>query len=154
MVTASDGRELVLWDLTTATPMKQVTQAPAKVDDMWIVADGNMLVIQAGPWLQSLALFPSGLSPLHTRLLPVAPAVVQPGADGLTVTLLSSSRSRPVVSTRAIDDPETAPLEGDPAELRLYWRQRLRMSMDDDGNVQPVVDNSATLSTVPPASYQ
>jgi WD40 repeat protein len=145
LVTASDERELILWDLLTRMPLGKTSQAPGKVDDMWIVADGSRLVIQAGPWLQSLALFPTGLSPMQTRLLSVAPAAAQPGLGGSSVTLLSSSRSRPVVSTQAIDTPEVAPLEGEPAELRLYWRERLGMTLDDSGVPQPVVDYSATL---------
>ena len=145
LVTASDERELVLWDLLTRTPLEKTSQTPGKVDDMWIVADGSQLVIQAGPWLQSLALFPAGLSPTHTRLLSVAPAAAQPGLGGSSVTLLSSSRFRPIVSAQPIDTPEVVPLDGEPAELRLYWRERLGMTLDDSGVAQPVVDYSATL---------
>jgi len=155
LVTASDERELTVWDVASRVPLEHTTRAAARVDDMWVVGEGTRVVVRAGPWMQSLALSPQGISALHTRLLVAAPAAVQPGAEGRTAFVLSSSSSsRPVVSNRFIEMPDGPPLEGAPEELRMYWRERLGLTLDADGRVEPFVDRSATLSAAQPKNYQ
>ena len=155
LVTASDERELTVWDVASRVPLEQTTRAAARVDDMWVVGEGTRLVVRAGPWVQSLALLPKGISALHTRLLIGAPAAVQPGAEGRTAFVLSSSSSsRPVVSNKFIEMPDSPPLEGAPEELRVYWRERLGLTLDADGGVEPFVDRSATLSAAQAKNYQ
>lgn len=135
MVTASDERELVLWNVHERTPLTKIVQAAGKVDDMWITP-GNQLIVQAGYWLQSVGMYPAGLITRSTRLLGEAPASVQPGANSDTAFLLSSSPSWPLVTEIVISEPSSAPLEGDPDILRSYWHDRLAMTLDEEGNVQ------------------
>jgi WD40 repeat protein len=149
LVTASDERTLTLWDVTNRVPLEQTSQAPGKVDDMWLVGDGGSLLVQAGPWLQSLSLFPAGLSPWQTRLLASAPASVAPDASGRTAFVLSSSPSRPTVKRLTIGLPNTPPVEGQPEELRVFWRERLGLSLDADGKVQPQAGYATTVSAAP-----
>ena len=155
LVTASDERELTVWDVSTRAPLAQTARAAAKVDDMWVAGNDTRLVVQAGPWLQSLSLFPNGIAALHTRLLNVAPAAARPGADGRSAIVLStSSSSRPVVSNEKIDMPGSKMLEGEPEELRSYWRERLSLSLDTDGSVTPTLNNSASVSETQPKNFQ
>ncbi|HJP04542.1 MAG TPA: AAA-like domain-containing protein [Gammaproteobacteria bacterium] len=153
LVTASDTQLLTHWDMETRKPLEQSVGAAGKIDEMWITADGNRLTVQAGYWLQSIALFSTGLSVRNTRLLSEAPAFVQPGASGEFAFILSASRSRPVVSLQSVRDPSAILLEGDPDKLRGYWRDRLAMSLDAEGRVQPVLGQAVTLSAVQPANY-
>jgi hypothetical protein len=37
-----------------------------------------------------------------------------------------------------ISEPPVYLLEGDPEELRRYWRERLAITLDEQGNAQPV----------------
>ena len=153
LVTASDKQVLTHWDMETRTPLEQSVEAAGKVDEMWISADGNRLTVQAGYWLQSVALFPTGLAVRNTRLLADAPASIQPGLRGEFVFVLSASRSRPVVSWQSVRDPSAITLEGDPDKLRGYWRDRLAMSLDNEGRVQPVLGEAVTLSAAQPAGF-
>jgi hypothetical protein len=122
---------------------------------MWVADEGAGLLVQAGPWLQSMALFPAGIAPRHTRLLGTAPAAVVPGIDGSSATvLLATSSSRPSVETLPVDAPDQQVLTGEPDELRDYWRERLNLSLDSDANVSPIIDQSATLSETEPKNYQ
>jgi tricorn protease-like protein len=152
MVTASDERELVLWDVYERSPLAQTVQAAGKVDDMWITAE-NRLVVQAGYWLQSVGVLPVGLTTRSTRFLSETPASVQPGSDSDTAFILSSSPSRPLVSEMVISESSFVPLEGDPEELRLYWLGRLAMTLDEDGNAKPLPDQSLMLSTADSSIY-
>ena len=155
LVTASDERELTVWDVESRAPLAQTTQAAAKVDGMWVAGNGTRLVLRAGPWLQSFSLFPNGIGAWHTRFLSAAPAAVQPGADGRSAIVLSSpSSSRPIVSNEMIDAPGAQILEGDPDELRAYWRQRLSLSLDEGGRVSPLIDNSVNMSEAQPKNFQ
>jgi WD40 repeat protein len=147
MVTASDERELVLWDLNEGVPLAQTAQAAGKVDDMWVTPE-NRLIVQAGYWLQSVGVLPVGLTVRSTRLLSETPASVQPGAGSETAFILSPSPSRPLVSEMVISEPSFAPLDGDPEELRMYWRDRLAMTLDEDGNAKPLSDQSLMLPMV------
>ena len=152
LVTASDTRRLILWDPVTRKPLDQVVDVAGKVDDMWVSEDGNRLMVQAGYWLQSVALFPTGLAVRNTRLLAEVPAAVQPGPRGEFAFTLSQSVSRPVVSRQSLSDPEVAMLEGDPLVLRDYWRDRLALTLDANGEVQPVLGTSLSLSADEPGS--
>ena len=146
MITADDDRELTLWNLDEMLPLQNKVQAAGKVDDMWIRSDGR-LIVQAGYWLQSVGVNPLGLVMRSTRLLGEAPASVKPGSAGDTVFVLSPSSSRSLVTELTISEPPFVPLEGDPDELRLYWREKLAMSLDQEGNAQPVPDQSLTISS-------
>jgi WD40 repeat protein len=137
MATASDGRELILWNLEEIQPLGSTVQAAGKVDDMWLTQDGQ-LVVQAGYWLQSVNVFPRGLSMRRTRLLSEAPASVKEGSVGDSAFVLLPSPSRPLVSEVFISEPPVYLLEGDPEELRRYWRERLAITLDEQGNAQPV----------------
>jgi hypothetical protein len=53
-----------------------------------------------------------------------------------------------------IDVPGEQALEGEPEELRAYWRERLNLSLDTDARVSPLVDESAALSETQPKNYQ
>ena len=152
MVTASDERELVLWNINERIPLAQTVLAAGKVDDMWIT-QGNQLVVQAGYWLQSVGIHPVGLITRSTRLLGEAPASVQPVAGSDTAFILSPSPSRPLVTEMAISEPSSAPLEGDPDVLRSYWHDRLAMMLDEEGNVQQLSDRSLMLSSGDSSSY-
>jgi WD40 repeat protein len=154
LVTASDARRLILWDLDTRKPLEQVVHAAGKVDDMWIAEDGHRLMVQAGYWLQSVALFPTGLAVRNTRLLAQAPAAVQPGPRGEFAFMLSQSASRPMVSRQSVSDPDVATLEGDPVALRNYWRDRLALTLDGNGVVQPILGMSVTLSGEQSPNYR
>ena len=61
---------------------------------------------------------------------------------------------RLVVSTKFIEMPDSSPLEGVPEDLRMYWQERLGLTLDADGRVEPFVDRSATLSAAQPKNYQ
>ena len=155
LVTASDERDLTVWDVAARVPLAQTTRASAKVDGMWITGDSTRLVVQAGPWVQSLALFPNGIAAWYTRLLSDAPAAIQPGADGLSaIVLSSSSSSRPVVSKHMLNVPGDQLLDGEPDELLTYWRDHLSLSLDEEGKVVPLVDKSSSLSEVQPKNFQ
>jgi WD40 repeat protein len=152
MVTASDERELVLWNVNERAPLTQTVQAAGKVDDMWITS-GNQLIVQAGYWLQSVGVHPVGLVTRSTRFLSDAPASVQPGSASETAYILSPSPSRPLVSEMVISEPSFAPLEGDPDELRAYWHDRLAMMLDEEGNAKPLSGQSLILSSGDSSSY-
>lgn len=152
MVTAGDERELTLWNVYERTPLQQTVQAAGRVDNMWITPE-NRLIVQAGYWLQSVGVYPIGLAIRSTRFLAAAPASVQPGPDGDTAFVLSPSPSRPLVTELTINEPGLITLEGDPDELRLYWRDRLAMTLDEDGNAQPMFDQSLTLSSADISGY-
>jgi WD40 repeat protein len=145
LVTASDKQLLIQWDLISGLQLENVVQAAGKVDDMWIVGDDNRLLLQAGPWLQTFKLFPTGLVASDTRLLAVAPAALQPAADGLSVTMLSASASRPTISNKVLDVPGAAQLEGAVEDLRQQWQARLSLMLDEDGLLAPSIDESAVL---------
>jgi hypothetical protein len=51
------------------------------------------------------------------------------------------------VTELTISEPPIIPLEGDPNELRLYWRDRLAMSLDQEGNARPMPDQSLAISS-------
>jgi WD40 repeat protein len=137
MVTASDDQELTLWDLAELKPLGSAVQAAGKVDDMWLTPQGQ-LIVQAGYWLQSADVSPLGLSMRSTRLLSEAPASVKQGQAGDSAYVLLPSPSRPLVSEISVSQPPVYLLEGDPEELRRYWRERLAMTLDELGNAQPV----------------
>jgi WD40 repeat protein len=146
LVTASDDRVLTLWDTVARQPLDVATEAAARVDDLWIVSDGSRLVVQAGPWLQSFALFPAGISPKQTRMLSIVPAAVQPDTNAREAFVLTSSPSRPEVRSQSLEAPMAAPIDGAPDELRRYWFDRLNLTFDENGQAQPIVDLSATLA--------
>ena len=145
MVTANNDRELILWDLVELQPMQNTVEAAGRVDDMWIMSDGR-LAVQAGYWLQSVDVHPLGLAMRSTRLLGEAPASVQPGSAADTAYVLLAAPSRPLVTEIALGEPPEISLQGDPDELRRHWRDKLSMTLDEDGNALPVSDLSLAIS--------
>jgi hypothetical protein len=152
MITASDERELTLWDLENRLALEQTVQLAGKVDDMWI-ASGNRLIVQAGYWLQLIGMSPNGLSVRSTRLLPDAPASVQPGIRPDTAFVLSPSPTRPLLRELLITKPLQIELEGDPEELQRYWQDRLAMQIDAEGRIRPAENEALLLSTAETDSY-
>ena len=139
LITAGLDRQLVVWDVFSRTPLPQVAEAAGAVDSLWLTADETRLVIQAGAWLQSYAVSPTGLSPLKTRMMDSAPDAVQPDERGLTVTVLSQSASRPFLNTVELRSPDISPLAGPPEELQIFWQDMLRLKIDERGDIVPVV---------------
>ena len=103
---------------------------------MWITED-NRLIVQAGYWLQLAALTPNGLSIRSTRLLPEAPASVQPGLRPDSAFVLSPSPYRPLLQELVITEPQLIELEGDPQELQRFWQDRLALQIDAAGEIAP-----------------
>ena len=62
--------------------------------------------------------------------------------------MLLPSPTRPLVSEVSISEPPGYLLEGDPDELRLYWRDRLAMTLDEQGNARPVAEQSLNLNGI------
>jgi WD40 repeat protein len=145
MVTANDDRELVVWDVEEGIPMEQTVQVAGKVDDMWLTR-GDRLIVQAGYWLQLVGVYPTGLLMRNTRMLADAPASVRPAAEAGSAFVLSPSPSRPLVTRMMISEPAQVMLEGDPAELRNYWRDRLALTLDEEGVAQPIQNQALMIS--------
>jgi WD40 repeat protein len=145
LVTASDQRELLLWDLETGQPLEQSVQLAGKVDDMWMTGS-NRLLVQAGYWLQLVGISPNGLSIRSTRLLPDAPASVRPGTRPDTAFVLSSSPARPLLREVQLNLPPETELAGDPAEQRNYWQRRLSLEIDENGDFRPLAGGSMLIS--------
>ncbi len=136
LVTAGVDRALRLWDVSTRSALPGAMQMAGKVDDMWIAADGKHVVVHAGHWLHSVALYSTGLDMLNTRLLATAPAAVRPARDGTAAHLLLAAPGRPVVLKQPLDQPLTEEVAGDPGKLRAYWRSRLGLTVSADGVIQ------------------
>jgi WD40 repeat protein/subtilisin-like proprotein convertase family protein len=136
VITAGVDRVLRLWDVDSRTMRPEFLQLAGKVDAMWVTADGQLLIVHAGHWLHSIAIYPAGLAMLDTRLLPAAPAALQPMRDGSAAHLLLAARGRPIVIQQPLSEPAGAELSGDPGELRAYWRRRLALSISADGLIE------------------
>lgn len=136
VITAGIDRFLRLWDVESRTMLPEFVQLAGKVDAMWVTADGQLLIVHAGHWLHSIAIYPAGLAMLDTRLLPAAPAAVQPMRDGSAAHLLLAAGGRPIVIRQPLSEPAGAELSGDPGELRAYWRRRLALSISADGLIE------------------
>ncbi len=148
MITASDQRKLTLWNLNDGQPLEQTVKLAGKVDDMW-VSDNGRLTVQAGYWLQIIGVSPNGLSVRSTRLLPEAPAAVRSGSSVDTAFVLYPlGRSRRLnFAEVSVHEPSGPALEGDPAEARAYWQDRLSLTLDEKGHVKPRQQQSLTLSS-------
>jgi WD40 repeat protein len=138
LVTAGADLSLRLWDVANGVQVGQSMTAAGKVDDLWLVGDGKRLVVHAGHWLHSVIVSSAGLAPRHTRFLDAVPAAVQPDAAGIEVYMLSPSPPRPTLGRLALADPPEVEMAGEPEQLRDYWRARLALSLQPDGQVQPV----------------
>ena len=148
LAVSADGRRLLTagadfalrqWDLDTGTLLPGTVQAAGEVDALWLSANQRRLVVQAGHWLQSVAVMPAGLAHRHTRLLSTEPAALQPGPRGETALVLAAEAgaSLPVVQPVDLTDPSSPPLAGSADELRPFWRSRLALDVTPEGTIVP-----------------
>jgi WD40 repeat protein len=135
LATAGSDRVVRIWDARSRTEIPGSVETAGKVDQMWLSAGGDKVIIHAGHWLHSLAVYPSGLATQNTRLLENAPVAVQPLRDASAAHLLLAAPGRPVVIEQPLDRPLAGAAVGDPAELRALWRSRLSLTISPDGEV-------------------
>ena len=138
LVTAGVDRRLRLWNTETRTMLTETVLVASKVDEMWVATGGGQVVVHAGHWLHAIALYPTGLRMHDTRLLVASPSAVQPFRDGSGAHVLVAAPGRPVVLEQPIDRSIAPALEGDAAELRAYWRSKLALSLNADGEIEAI----------------
>lgn len=137
LVTAGADRTLRHWNTETDTPLAQTIVVAGDADRLWLTQSGRQLVVLAGHWLQTVAVVPAGLTHRYTRYLSAVPVAAQPGRGGASMSVLAAAPSAglPVLQRVDMATPAAQPVDGDPEQLLLYWRDRLGLTIGADGEI-------------------
>jgi len=138
-VTADKRRQIQVWDVVTMTPREQTIRAPAAVDFIWLAPDGDKVFVQAGVWLKSLTVNPTGLRHQATRLLERAPTAVYPANAGReTFVLNQPNASRPVLTRMQLAQPWPEPIQKPANQLIPEIESALSLTLNTWGDAEPV----------------
>ena len=138
-VTADKRRQIQVWDVVTMTPREQTIRAPAAVDFIWLAPDGDKVFVQAGVWLKSLTVNPTGLRHQATRLLERAPTAVYPANAGReTFVLNQPNASRPVLTRMQLAQPWPEPIQKPINQLIPEIESALSLTLNTWGDAEPV----------------
>ena len=138
-VTADKWRQIQVWDVVSMTPRELTIRAPAAVDFIWLTPDGTQALIQAGVWLKSLTVNPTGLRHQATRLLERAPTAVHPANAGMDVFVLyQPNASRPVLTRMQLDQPWPEPIQKPFNQLMPEYESTLSLTLNTWGDTEPV----------------
>ena len=138
-VTADSQRRIQVWDAVTMAPREQSIRAPAAVDFIWLAPGGEKAFVQAGVWLKSLGLTPSGLQHQATRLLEQAPTAVYPANGGLDAFVLNQpNASRPMLTRMQLATPWAEPIQTPIGQLIPEIESSLSLTLNTWGDTEPV----------------
>jgi hypothetical protein len=138
-VTASKDGVLTLWNLATGIAMERKVRPAGTVDNLWIPANSDKVIVHSGHWLQSLSMYPVGLVPYGIRLLPGSPAAVQPDLSGrFAFVLLHPYSARPIVRELRFDRIDGRLLDGSADELQQIWQSKLALRLNTAGDLEPL----------------